>query len=374
MGIGGVLWEYRRRYKSWKINLGLGLTVTEGEMEGVGRFLKEVLEYEGELRKLVVGVDNTGVLKRLLKGRGMCGECKQGVREKGCELIRRGWEIRWEWVPGHVGVRENEEVDGLAKEGVFMEEDRGIGDLLTWGKWEKRRKKEKWRVWKEFWDKKRKGRKYFGRGKGREIGHGGSRMESMFLFWMRTGHRKVRGTRYGKEDKRCKCGSWESRDHVLLECERWRVQREGIFDKWEEERGVNRERVDMDWLLFEEGGVEALKEFGKEKGWMKQRWNERVEYSRERRWSREEEGERLRRRKVLTGERARRKRKRDLEMGRNRMRRRRAIEKLEREGLGRETLPIASNVPLGAGPGRKRKVFGEVVNEAVMGGRKNRKL
>jgi len=59
-------------------------------------------------------------------------------------------------------------------------------------------------------------------------------------------------------------------------------------------------------------------------------------------------------------------------MGRNRMRRRRVIEKLEREGLGRETLPIASSVSLGAGQGRKRKVFGEVVNEAVMSGRKNR--
>ena len=61
MGIGGVLWEYGRRYRSWKNNLGLGLTVTEGQMEGVGRVLKEVLEYEGGLRKLVVGVDNVGV-------------------------------------------------------------------------------------------------------------------------------------------------------------------------------------------------------------------------------------------------------------------------------------------------------------------------
>jgi len=54
-------------------------------------------------------------------------------------------------------------------------------------------------------------------------------------------------------------------------------------------------------------------------------------------------------------------------MGRIRMRRRRAIEKLEREGLGKETLPIASSVSFGAGPGRKRKVFGEIVNEEVRG-------
>jgi len=228
MGIGGVLWEYGRRYKSWKNNLGLGLTVTEGEMEGVGRVLLEALEYKGMLRKLVVGVDNVGVLKRLIKGRGLCGECEQRVRERGSELLRKGWTIRWEWVPGHVGVRENEEVDKLAKEGVFMEEELGIGSLLTWGRWEQRRNEEEWRAWKEFWLKRRKGRKYVGRGKGMEKGHGGCRVESLFLFWMRVGHGKMRGTRYGKEEKRCECGLWEDRDHVLLECRRWKEQREGI--------------------------------------------------------------------------------------------------------------------------------------------------
>lgn len=45
-------------------------------------------------------------------------------------------------MPRHVRIRENEEVDGLVKGGVFMEEDKGIGELLTWGKWEERRKQE----------------------------------------------------------------------------------------------------------------------------------------------------------------------------------------------------------------------------------------
>jgi len=81
-----------------------------------------------------------------------------------------------------VGIRENEEVDSLAREGVFMEEDVGVGSVLTWGRWEQRRKEEEWRIWKEFWNKKREGRKYCGRGKGKERGHGGSRIESMFLY------------------------------------------------------------------------------------------------------------------------------------------------------------------------------------------------
>ena len=130
--------------------------------------------------------------------------------------------------------------------------------------------------------------------------------------------------------------------------------------------------MDIDWSLFEEEGIKALREFGRSTGWMKLRWGERVEWNREKGVLREDEEERVRGRMLLTVERERRKRVRDLEMGRIRMRRRRAIEKLEREGLGKETLCIASSVSFGAGPGRKRKVFGDVVNEAVRRGGKRR--
>ena len=129
----------------------------------------------------------------------------------------------------------------------------------------------------------------------------------------------------------------------------------------------------MDWLLFEEEGVEALREFGRSTGWMKLRWKERVEWSVEKRVVEAGEEERLRSRILLTVEKEEEKRKRDLEMGRNRMRRRRAIEKLKREGLGKETLLIAGSVSFGAGPGRKRKVFGDIVNEAVEGEGKRRR-
>jgi len=54
------------------------------------------------------------------------------------------------------------------------------------------------------------------------------------------------GTRYVNENRRCECGFWESRDHVLLECERWRVQREGIYDVWEKKGRMVRKRVDID--------------------------------------------------------------------------------------------------------------------------------
>ena len=33
--------------------------------------------------------------------------------------------------------------------------------------------------------------------------------------------------------------------------------------------------MDMKWLLFEEEGIEAVKNFGKETGWLEERWSER---------------------------------------------------------------------------------------------------
>jgi len=103
------------------------------------------------------------------------------------------------------------------------------------------------------------------------------------------------------------------------------------------------------------------------------RREEMVEWNKEKGKLRGDEEVRLRVRVLLTSKRVEAKRKRDLEMGRIRMRRRRAIEKLEREGLGKETLPIASSVSFGAGPGRKRLVFGEIVNEAVKGWGKSKR-
>jgi len=52
-----------------------GFECFEGVMWGVRKLLERVRgEYRGGRRKLIVGVDNIGVLKRLRKGRGMCGE------------------------------------------------------------------------------------------------------------------------------------------------------------------------------------------------------------------------------------------------------------------------------------------------------------
>ena len=83
-------------------------------------------ESKRNLKRVVVRVDNMGVLKRLRKGKEFGGEGEQLARKMEKRLLSLGWEICLEWVPGHVGIEENEEVDIIVKEVVWEEEDRRI--------------------------------------------------------------------------------------------------------------------------------------------------------------------------------------------------------------------------------------------------------
>ena len=113
VGIGRMIWVYGKRYKKWAKGRGYGLTIQDGEMAGVAEILDEMRRYKGEARVLRIGVDNMGVLRCLRKGIGMCGKWEQKVREWGKELLKKGWDIKWRWVPGHVGIEKNEMVQSL---------------------------------------------------------------------------------------------------------------------------------------------------------------------------------------------------------------------------------------------------------------------
>jgi len=254
-----------------RVGGGYGLTVGEAEMWGVGEVLRRVEGGEvGNKRKLVVGVDNVGVLKRLRKGRGFCGEGEQLVRRVGKRLLDAGWEVVLEWVPGHVGIEENEEVDGLAKEAVWEEEDEEIGKILSWGEWESRRKRMERVRWRDFGKKGRKGEEYYGSGEG-ELGHDKEAWFSRFLVWMRTNHGGMKGGRY-KEVGECVCGEVEDRDHILLRCgewweERWKVWKGRYNVGW-----VGDGWIDMRDMLFGERGVKKLREFAESINWKERQW------------------------------------------------------------------------------------------------------
>ncbi|PWW77118.1 hypothetical protein C7212DRAFT_316993, partial [Tuber magnatum] len=77
-------------------------------MEGVRTNLQVIKEMERRKgKKMILVVDNIGVLKNLKKGKGFCERIEREIRCMGKELIEKGWEIRLEWIPGHAGLEEN---------------------------------------------------------------------------------------------------------------------------------------------------------------------------------------------------------------------------------------------------------------------------
>ncbi|RPB04835.1 hypothetical protein L873DRAFT_1174316 [Choiromyces venosus 120613-1] len=79
IGIGGEVWEGKKKLGEFRKNGGWGMMVGEGEMWGVEEILKRLESYKGKRKKGITGVDNMGVLEKLRKGRGMCGEREQNV-------------------------------------------------------------------------------------------------------------------------------------------------------------------------------------------------------------------------------------------------------------------------------------------------------
>ncbi|PWW72061.1 hypothetical protein C7212DRAFT_337290, partial [Tuber magnatum] len=77
-------------------------------MEGVRKNLQVIKEMERKKdKKMILALDNMGVLKNSKKGRGFCGRIEREIRYMGKELIEKGWKIRLEWIPGHVGLEGN---------------------------------------------------------------------------------------------------------------------------------------------------------------------------------------------------------------------------------------------------------------------------
>ena len=59
-----------------------------------------------------------------------------------------------------------------------------------------------------------------------------------------------------------------------MKCVRWEEERRIIWDEWDR-KGKKGVLMDMKWLLFEKEEIEAVKKFGRETGWIDERWGER---------------------------------------------------------------------------------------------------
>ncbi|KAJ7998456.1 hypothetical protein DPEC_G00205130 [Dallia pectoralis] len=146
-------------------------------------------------------------------------------------VVRKGCQVRFAWVPAHVGVEGNEAADRLAKKALGEKEvslvvkwSKGEAKSFVWGK--------VMESWQEQWDRGEKGRHLYRvqREVGRKRMLGGGRREGTIYTRLRIGHCRLNGSlhRIGKHPTgMCEyCENEETVEHVLLHCRHYVRERE----------------------------------------------------------------------------------------------------------------------------------------------------
>jgi ribonuclease HI len=151
-------------------------------------------------------------------------------------INQMGVSVEFVWIPAHVGIEGNEEVDKLAKTALKKE---GVEIDIPLCKSEIKSivKAAIIRLWQEDWNKESKGRHLFNiQSKvGKERRTYGNRKEDTVITRLRIGHSKLNCSMFiiGKSDSECcsHCGRTETVEHVLLYCEAYRRERNQLVGK-----------------------------------------------------------------------------------------------------------------------------------------------
>ena len=210
--------------------------------------------------------DNTGAIQRIFKGTpGKAQECSIRFRQDILTILDQfpNTNITVEWVPGHHNVQGNEIADRLAKSGSQLQTPRPAWSSYAYIKaaW----KRALVDMWRDRWTSSpRQHRsdytpadhippqlsptKHF-------MEH--SRATFSRIFQARTGHAHIRPY-YRRfvptEPIECPCGAArQSRNHILLECER--------YDRFRHILGPHEEDRAIDTLLGTDKGIARLAEF-----------------------------------------------------------------------------------------------------------------
>lgn len=188
------------------------------------------LEKMGQVKALICS-DSSSVLGSL---RSFISKSRQDilyeVLQLSTNLVSKGSQVKFMWVPAHVGIRGNEMADKLAKRALLKDTvELQISLSKTEVKsivWEKINK-----MWQVRWDREERGRQLYriqNSVKGNRLA-GGNRREEIVITRLRLGHCLLNKTLklMGKHQTGLceECQVEESVEHVLIECQRYLEQR-----------------------------------------------------------------------------------------------------------------------------------------------------
>lgn len=188
---------------------------------------------EAKVREVVICSDSAAGLEAL---RGVKSKARPDILNDILSVMLRigeGSDITFCWVPGHVGIRGNEQVDLLAKKslGKEVEVHLPLGRVELRGKIKEGVIKE----WQVGWEREERGRHCFSiqpQVRRKCYCNTPSRRDSVKLCRLRLGHCGLNHTLYvvGKhETGLCQCGRPETVKHVFLECNQYNTERCRLF-------------------------------------------------------------------------------------------------------------------------------------------------
>jgi ribonuclease HI len=122
IGAAAVLYRNGRVKRRLRMQLGLDKEHTVAEGEGVGMILGlELMRKECTVQRASMAVDNTSAILRANSTEAMGAQWIWDLFHDRWKMVRRqhrALRMTIRWVPGHEGVRGNEEADRLVKKAI----------------------------------------------------------------------------------------------------------------------------------------------------------------------------------------------------------------------------------------------------------------
>ena len=239
-----------------------GIGISRRTTDGLGVYTVEMVavlvalgwvEYT-QVGRVVVCSDSASVLASI---RSFHSSSRQDILfqviQSVTRIVQRGGQVRFLWVPAHVGVEGNEKADELAK-GALVKGKVEMNVRVSRAEVKAMVCGRAMDMWQGRWDREEKGRHCYRvqrsvRARGCR-GGGGQRREEIVLVRLRLGHCGLNGTLkvIGKHATGlCEgCDEEESVEHVLLRCGRYEVERRVLRDRW---RAMGRGEIRLEGVL-----------------------------------------------------------------------------------------------------------------------------